>query len=382
MEMKRVAILAMVAAAVWWVASAGVAAETDPSKAGRAQQLVRQLGSASFQAREQATRELAKLGIAAAPALREGATSDDAEIRVRCRRILIAVIEADTKARLDAFVADTGGLHKHDLPGWEQFRKTVGTDRTARALFVAIHRAEPDLMRAMEEGPKVLGAAVNARCQSVYESIRPPGVRTQAPLGTIAALFFASAQKDVKLLDQTRTYFHQVFALERSLQTAITSGPTKPAMRLLVGAWIERTHGADDPFRSLALAIRYELPQGLLPALVVVENKDASVIQLRYGALAIARFGERKHIARLEPLLKNVANLPVRVGGEQLTLQVHDVALAAIMHLEGQDPREFGFSRLQPNAPTLFMIDSLGFLNEDERKATRKKWETWKASRR
>src|SRR5919106_1745186 len=92
----------------------------------QAQQLVRELGSGSFRVRQRASRQLMELGVPAKDALIEGLKSSDAEIRDRCRRVLVGVLEEDYQARVDAFEADRQGRHEHHLPGWERFRTVAG----------------------------------------------------------------------------------------------------------------------------------------------------------------------------------------------------------------------------------------------------------------
>src|SRR5262245_51218218 len=51
-------------------------------------ELVAQLGHDDFSVREEATKKLAEIGRPAVPAVREAAKSNDAEVRMRARRIL------------------------------------------------------------------------------------------------------------------------------------------------------------------------------------------------------------------------------------------------------------------------------------------------------
>src|SRR5271154_6495787 len=72
-------------------------------KSAIAAALVRQLGADSYQAREEASQRLLALGRTAKPALLDGLKIADPEIRNRCERLLVTVLEADFKARLQAF---------------------------------------------------------------------------------------------------------------------------------------------------------------------------------------------------------------------------------------------------------------------------------------
>src|SRR5262245_66386297 len=103
--------------------------------------LVQQFGSASFQKREKASKDLLHLGRSAYPALLSGSSDANTEVRFRCRQLLPQIYELELKARLDAFLADVEGKKEHDLPGLTRFRKSFGFDNRARELYVSMLRA-------------------------------------------------------------------------------------------------------------------------------------------------------------------------------------------------------------------------------------------------
>src|SRR5437764_1072700 len=94
-----------------------------PAEHRKALGLVRQLGDSSFPAREEASKQLFRMGLAVKDVLVEGSRDPDLEVRRRCRELLPAVLEADRQARLDAFIADREGKQDHHLPGWQRYRK-------------------------------------------------------------------------------------------------------------------------------------------------------------------------------------------------------------------------------------------------------------------
>lgn len=95
-----------------------VAADTPKPSADDANRLVQQLGSAKHTEREAALRALNSLGLAAMPALREGAKSSDAEISRRCSELLEKLDRqsestaalAATKVKLKAANAQLGDV--------------------------------------------------------------------------------------------------------------------------------------------------------------------------------------------------------------------------------------------------------------------------------
>src|SRR5580765_3323000 len=110
-----------------------------PQELSKARELIKRLGSEVYRDREEAHAELSKMGRLARPALVEAAASDaDPEVRYRCSRLLPKAGADELKARLDTFLADTDSKYDHDLPGLKQFRKSVGTNKEARDLFVEV----------------------------------------------------------------------------------------------------------------------------------------------------------------------------------------------------------------------------------------------------
>ena len=172
-----------------WMLDGTPVAQTAESKRPEAAALVRQLDDDSYEARQQAAKQLADLGLKARDALVAGLDDPSAEVRRRCRWLLRDVLEADFRNRLQAFEADRQGNQDHDLPGWEQYRRTVGDDRDARELFVKMQRAESGLMISIAAGPESAKDALKLRFRQVYTRMSNPDVkRRKTPsVETIAA---------------------------------------------------------------------------------------------------------------------------------------------------------------------------------------------------
>jgi hypothetical protein len=72
------------------------------------------------------------------------------------------------------------------------------------------------------------------------------------------------------------------------------------------------------------------------------------------------------------------------VGGATTgaTTEVRDVALAQLVHLTGQDHKDYGFAHTQAsnvNPAMKFTWYYLGFINNEIRQAAFKKWQTYAA---
>jgi hypothetical protein len=130
--------------------------------------LVLQLGDSSFQRREEAARQLAKLGREAIPALERGLEHRDAEVRHQVVRLLALANRSERELLLAAF------LEGHEpgapeFPGWGVVRQAYGQGCETRRLFVGMVRAEPELMQSLD-------SAQPANCRLVERAIHRLGV--------------------------------------------------------------------------------------------------------------------------------------------------------------------------------------------------------------
>lgn len=102
----------------------------------KAQELTAKLGSKVYSEREQATRELGKMGRMALPALYEAiGTATEMEVAQRAEGLLPKAEAEDMKAKVACFLSDTEGKFNHTLPGWEKFKAVAGNDKASRELF-------------------------------------------------------------------------------------------------------------------------------------------------------------------------------------------------------------------------------------------------------
>src|SRR5262245_63636888 len=106
--MQRLALLGccLLLAAAGRSAAAESARELAPAEKEKARALLRQLGDRKFKVREQATRELLRLGRSAKPILEEGAKDADVEVRRRCDLLLRLASRTDTEIALEDYLSN------------------------------------------------------------------------------------------------------------------------------------------------------------------------------------------------------------------------------------------------------------------------------------
>jgi len=345
--------------------------------------LVRQLGDASFQAREQASRELLALGLAAKEALQEGARDPDPEVRRRCEDLLPAVLEADRRARVQAFIADRRGAETdHGLPGWQRFRQAAGDGAVARQLFVDIQKSEAAyFLEDVEKAPAKAAELCAGRCQYLQQKLYNPldGRYTPLPLHEVAALLLVAADPKVRL---PNAYLVGNFLYQPAVRVAVADKVSGAPFRHLVLVWLRRQLDDDNSTQyALQIITQLNLKEGLDVALEAARARKVKGVGLAAVLTAVGKLGEKEHVAILESYLDDttlVSNFGLNRGGG--TTQVGDVALAMAVHLTGQSHRDYGFYFAQSNPSLKFYPHFLGFTSEAQRAQAQRKWQEWKTA--
>jgi hypothetical protein len=331
--------------------------------------LVQMLGDEQFAKRERATSRLVEIGSTAKDALRQGTQHPDREIRYRCLRILALVEENDFERRLAAFA--TGQDDEHRLPGWQRYHEQFGGQAESRAMFVEMQRAEPDLMKSIDAGTQAVSKTLEVRCLEIQQ--RQPFTREPVPLGSIVAMLFAVSDQQVRV-PQTTGAVLATLCYQPEIHNAMHDGGRRPIVRRLLGDWINRNDNWA-VFQNLALAMRYEMKEGLVAARQLIENPGNQPYIRQNAILAIVKLGGRSDIPLLETLLEDESRCAIqKMEDKTYETQLRDVALAAILLIKGKDPKDFGFDRLQRHDMNVLVTGSVGFVSDEERLEAREKF--------
>jgi hypothetical protein len=358
-----------------------VASQADAAERDEISGLVRELGAPTYRARQHAQRMLAAFGLKAKPALEAACHDPDHEIQKRAKAALAAIDDVDFHVRVGAFLADENAANGHGLAGWDDYRALVGTSAAARRLFADMQRSERELLEAVDRSPSHAGGLVDLRCQQSEAATHGGDSDRQSPLslGTIAAIFFAASHPDVPISVPSGNSING-FGSQTAFTQAMTTRPTAPIVRGLVGAWVSRAFEPDSitGARNLIMAMQYNLKEALIPALRAIGPPGGPPNLEQYAILAVGKLGSRQHVAALMPLLddERPIAMPDRSGRDSDT-QVRDVALAAMIHLTGQKLADYGFVHAKTNPLILFNSNTLGFNDPAARQEALKKWRAW-----
>jgi hypothetical protein len=382
MSRFKIHILVAGLLAACWSAFPGDARGDEPSsdQAVKHLALVHELGDPDFQVRESASARLIELGSAVHPALVQGEHHPDPEIRFRCKRILALIEYESRERRYQEFL--TGSTAGKPLGGWERFQRVVGDSEQTRRLFVEMHRAEWDVLEATANDLKLVHEKFVQRCGYLRQSSQT--FRQQLPLGSIVTVIFLASEEDLRLGDVASSTVY-TFCYQDSFRTAIEAGPNKAPLRTLLGEWVASNTGISTAYQGLMLAMRHDLKQGLAAAKKVLAEPAMPHHYKQFAMLALAKLGTKEDVPLLEKFMDDASPcgaMTVPKGNERVMLQtqLRDVALATVIHLSGEEVKGFGFTHAQKNTQMLFNVNTLGFEDDQQRDASRQKWEKFCAA--
>ncbi|OWK41084.1 hypothetical protein [Fimbriiglobus ruber] len=393
----------------------------------RARDLVRRLGSDAYRERDRAMLELQKMGRVALPALRAGLEEPDPEVQLRTSLLVPRAEAEDLQAKIDTFLADAAGKYTHDLPAWHRFRTTAGDDEPAKLLFTEIvkKKANYDLLLAVRGIPADLtqgaGALVGGPAGTAADSpparelARALAARRQDFQTRLAPQWNANGRvqqfvpdvADVALVmigeslvpDRTLVvnnggqYPIANFFYQPAGRDALAgNGPHGPAFRRVALHWLDTREGVSGVMQAMNVAQNSNLGPAVVSKLAarLLSVPNANPWTKTYAASVLARSNSREHLGAITHLFNDDTGLPrAGVNVNQPDIQVKDAALAMVLLLTNQSPKDYGFDVLNANNANnealkysytnyRFTTDSKTSA-EDKRAAAFVKWRAWEA---
>ncbi|MEQ8790782.1 MAG: hypothetical protein RIC55_31075 [Pirellulaceae bacterium] len=383
--------LCWISVAAWMIASGAASAQPSPAGPGSSlkkpatgqlspRERVLRLGDDDFTVREQAAAKLLEAGASAVAALEEGAVSNDREIRYASQRLLAAIRRSAFEERLAAFARDGEEAVGGQLPAWDVYRQLLGNSEQSRQLFVEMQRAEPQLLAAIDKGRREAAYQTNLRCEVLQREMQV--YNREISLATVASLLLAAGHPQVVLPQQSGSLLYS-YCYQGGVRAALAGGDYEPQVRKLLGRYIAQS---DDTtaYQGLVLATQYEIKEGLEPALRILRDTNQQPYAIQFAILAIARLGDKQQMEAVEPFLADATHVTHRRVGDDnrlVAVQVRDVALAALVHLSGQDYRDYGYRHIQPNPQTVFTANSACFENDADREKAVQRWRDYRAGK-
>jgi hypothetical protein len=381
-----------------------------PAEMAKARELVKQLASEVFKEREQAQDELAKMGRLARPALTEALTSDPSpEIRTRALRLMPRAEAADLQAHIETFLADTEGKFEHDLPGWSLFRKEAvtkdeATAKGAREIYVEAIKTPANLeLLSYLYSPEAAGRAIADRRMTLFLQQNPgiygriPGqslTPRQPTLADVSVLLLAESVVDSKYIAKSNQFgyitaaqFLQSGQSMQALNNPDGSAQSK-AYRQLFVKWIDTRVSPDDLNSVAWMANNFRQIKETGTLLKRILTTDGVQPHAKAQAMIYLMQRGKEEAPAIRAMLKNDTNLNngrIQIAKDVfIDTQLRDIALALLLHSDGQDLKKFGFE-FQPG----FNMNQVavnywgyGFKSDDDRKAALKKFEEYEATKK
>jgi hypothetical protein len=365
-------------------AAAGPPAPVPPANPKVAVEFVRQLGSQRYRDRERAAAELVRMGRAAKPFLLDGKNNPDPEVQERCAQLLPQALALDLAFRVDRFLTDTEGKLDHDLPLLKQYREAVGTDGAARKLYAEILKANAGLLELAQEEPGKLTDRVQQRYMEMYSelfgspfgggfrgSYRPAALNVAELCGVLfvsSLPAYKPAQPDWLLAN---------LYTQPGFTTVLKDEKTGAAYRKLFFHYVEER--ADDNLVNQCawLFAQYKIKEGVdVIGRVLKAGKLTQVYSKAQALCCIGTLGTKENLKLVRPFLDDATQVqPFFVGrGQRGEVKMKDVALAMTIHLNGKNPKDFGFAMWNVYPNQLLQYHQLGFGTDEERAAAFKKW--------
>jgi hypothetical protein len=340
-----------------------------------------------------------------------------------CRRLMEEPVDGEVQQRLQAFQADSEDKEDHNIPGWRRFRAIIGIGPEAgdkyaqvKAFFIEMLKQEPELMKSMAAGPAAEAKAMALRLQQVAqarnstdsEKRKLPTIETTAALLLIATdpameslekpndfsamlnvvqypdFYMALLYQEPTDAEKKKMSEHDKLYMEQKLAAHFVA-------QKLLGQWIMRSGDESASSSKLNLALNFDLKEGLVPALRIVQIRQSRNQSLRAQAIGfIGKWGGLNYAKALDDLLDDDSKLfKGRMGEEQIEIQIRDVALAWLIHLTDQDHAAYqmpkakaNFKTMRDNANSGYIpaYTDQGFSSDEKREAALKMWKDYVAA--
>jgi hypothetical protein len=307
--------------------------------------LVKELGSPRFAVREAAGQKLLDMGASAIPALVAGGESGDEEVRSRSSALLARARANEWDRRATAFLDDSEGKHRHDLPLLAEWEKLNGKlDGGSRKLFADMIRSHGALFELAAKDRAAAAKALSRATTELLDPARSKGKQDEASPGGIASLLFVEmllkGEAETPASGRNRPLY---LLANPSVAKALDDKDVGASYRKVVVRWAE-SRPADDTMAALYVGLlghRHPFPEAV-PHLVRLATAQKNV-QLRWVAMeALGRSSSKEAAAKLTELLSDKSTLYEDLGGKDAGHQVRDCALAALVHGRGKKEADYG----------------------------------------
>ncbi|MBA2115194.1 hypothetical protein [Bremerella alba] len=390
LDRRSLILVALLTIAIGVGAVGHVFAQEESPSANTDEDLIALLGDQQYAVREQAEDQIMQRGAVMLPLLRAARKSPDPEIRLRASTLYRQLSDRIRKENFSRFAEMAKDV---DLPGWEPFKDRHGDTREMRKLYVSILKEEWDVIVALETQPQIMDYLLFQRANKIREELYGPN-HVQISAGTAAAMLHATSFENIRITSPTMDQLKFLLAAPQvtsSLQDPENAGP----LLSVFDQWLETNLKSgrftqEMRFVVLTTCLREGIKSGKIVAKQMLDERASPLYQngfgqfgainatqqMMYAMLAIAKLGGKEDIEYLNQYFENETEVSLpTVQGDQFNTQLRDVALVAVLHISGEDPKEFGYPRISTDPNFLYNIRSIGFTTAEQREQAFRKWD-------
>ena len=329
-------------------------------------QWIQQLGNDDYQVRENASLQLAKLGLAAKPELLAGMRGDDPEIRWRCTRLWAAVRDKDFQLRAETFLNDEKGLESYEFPGWDQYRKLFGASQLARQTFLGMQKAEPELWEEFGHSSSDKPWQFQKRCRQLKVLLEDRQIRRTISGSTAMTILFMAESYQATISAEDRAWMSDLWNLS-ALADAVRSDEAWDSFK---SKWFARKDDPRPAFERLMAGLGNGKDDVVVIARDLLKNQETPSNEKQISLLALAKSRDPQDDALITGYLKDTTEIDTYfTRGIVIKAQLRDIALAVLIARAGKDPVDSGFKYLRRDDRLFFAPSTLGFKDDDERRA-------------
>lgn len=358
--------------------------------------LVSDLGAQEYAVREEAEAEILQRGADILPLLNDARRSPDLEVRLRAATLYQQLSRSIRRENFERFLAMDENVQ---LMGWEQFKKRHGDGLPTRKLYVEMLKSEWDTIATLETQPQLIDYLLFQRANKLREEMYGPR-QSQVTEGSAAAIMHATSFEEIRITPTTMEQMKLLVAtpqLTESLQDPERSAPLLSVFDRWLETNLEAGRFTDEMrFIVLSTCLREGISSGKIVAKQMLEQRASPAYQngfgqfgainanqqMMYAILAIAKLGGKEDIDQLKEYLDDKTEVSLHsVQGDQFKTQLRDVALVGVLHLSGEDPKDYGFPRITNDPNFLYSIRSIGFTAEEQRDNAFRKWAQYEAEK-
>ena len=348
-----------------------------------------QLGSTTYKDRELASRELAKLGRLALPALREAALNSlEPEVALRSEVLMPRAEAEDMKARVNCFLLDAEGKYEHTLPGWKQYKAVTGGDKLAREMFAEALKLKDchSMLLAVERDAADDAGVLLSNIVTMMNNGQFKGgdgtIRQMKPGEMLMALFTEAMFSDKKINIQISQqwgwggYYTMTNYLynQPELSQAMSGSTNKyaPILRKVLEKWMDTRETMQGVYQAYNQSknslFRNSAKTSLKYAAKLVVMEAGQNFYMKTQALT--DLGQGGGTEYLGAIAKSFDDSTVIQQGQWSTprydIEMRDFALSIAVQMTEQKPEDYGLTRNGGDAKTKNWYQG-GFYFKDDR---------------